>query len=315
VVGFAGIAVARTCKQIKEEASEVLYGSNYFVFDTRGRAMHLWEMGERGIKEFNGLRWKIPGLPNKHGILPSQRQTSKAISHLFNKKSYQPTFSFEDPFLRFCRQVGRQNISRMKRVKIEGHLKIGGFRSIEGESPIGLARLLPIYVVVLRDVCKDLRSLTLHMGHGENSLYMGNGRYSSYWQSGTGLQVEEDDVQGEEGKSDEEKIDNAVRKVAEGLPGLQHLQLGDYKAPGVGEHDLKWGKSVRWMDFVKERGGNLEQGTVGSNLEPEGKNEGLGRNIGRCGGRGRGSGRGRGRGRRGRRGGRSGGNRDNGRGH
>ena len=43
----------------------------------------------------------------------------------------------------------------------------------------------------------------------------------------------DDGAEGQEGKSDEEKIDNAVKKVIEGLPGLTHLQLGDYKSPAL----------------------------------------------------------------------------------
>jgi hypothetical protein len=37
------------------------------------------------------------------------------------------------------------------------------------------------------------------------------------------------------------------------LPGLQHLQLGDYKTVPIPVQDVKWGKSARWMEIVRQR--------------------------------------------------------------
>lgn len=134
---------------------------------------------------------------------------------------------------------------------------------------------------------------------------MGNQKWY-YYEIGPEPQDVDDDAEGEEGKSDEEKIDNAVKKVVEGLPGLTHLQLGDYKSPGIGADDLKWGKSVCWLEFVKGRGSNLEAGVAAVRLESEGEND----TVAQCRGRGKvqgGNDKGRGRGgarssRRGRRG-------------
>jgi hypothetical protein len=98
----------------------------------------------------------------------------------------------------------------------------------------------------------------LRIGNGDNSLYMDNQKWY-YYEMGPEPQDVDDDA---EGKPDEEKIDNAVKKAVEGLPGLTNLQLGDYKSPGIGADDLKWGKLACWMEFVKGRGSNLEAGVA-----------------------------------------------------
>jgi hypothetical protein len=73
-------------------------------------------------------------------------------------------------------------------------------------------------------VCKDLRSLTLHVGYDKECIQKGktSGRdLSGYFSfSGAG------DVPVGKGKTDEGKLGGIVGRVAQAFPGLQHLQLG-----------------------------------------------------------------------------------------
>jgi hypothetical protein len=300
VPGFNSLEILRTCKQISGEAAQVLYGENYFVFDTRGNAADpSRSFGERERGEFEALRYRIPGLEDRWGNSPSQGQVKRAIERLFDKKSYLPKFAFEDPLMRFFYEIGRENAKRLTKVKIEGHLNTR-FRDETDRRPAGLGRVLPIYTLVLKDVCKDLRSLTLHMGYSEDYLYMG-----SSWGHGypTFPLPEKDDAPRDKEKSEEEKIDAVVERVVRGLPGLRHLQLGDYKKAEMRDDDLEWGKARRWMGVVKERGestGNGQDGEV-AEIDAEVPQRGN-RRVGRRGGfRGRERG-----GRRGGRGGRAG---------
>jgi hypothetical protein len=48
-------------------------------------------------------------------------------------------------------------------------------------------------------------------------------------------------------------LEGVVGRVAQALPGLQHLQLGEYKGAYIPSRDVKWGKSGRWMEYVKQR--------------------------------------------------------------
>ncbi|PMD33068.1 hypothetical protein L207DRAFT_535765 [Hyaloscypha variabilis F] len=173
-------------------------------------------------------------------------------------------------------------------------------------------QVMQVYTPVLKEIYKNLRSLTFHIGYDDECVNMT--KVASY---GASFQVlaEDDDVRGDEGKSDEEKLDRIVGRVVKTLPGLQHLQLGDYKTVPIPVQDVKWGKSARWMEIVRQRGegADVEGEYAGLDLaevKEEARENGSGnrrsehqRGRGGRGGsfRGRGGGRGRanGRGRRG----------------
>ena len=48
-------------------------------------------------------------------------------------------------------------------------------------------------------------------------------------------------------------MEGVMGSVAQALPCLQHLQLGDYKDANIQSRDVKWGKSVRWMEYLMQR--------------------------------------------------------------
>ena len=110
---------------------------------------------------------------------------------------------------------------------------------------------MQIYTPVLKEVCKDLRSLTMHIGYDKECIRMGKMPGGSLDHSFPLTFA--DDASGDERKTDEEKLDRIVGRVVKGLSGLQHLQLGDYKKAPIPAQDLQWGKAARWGVLVKTR--------------------------------------------------------------
>jgi hypothetical protein len=250
VSGFDSIRVMRTCSTFHDEIADMLYGRNLFVFDARGNAIMQNHWAEGNAQQFESLRFRIPGLEDQHGHTPTPRQVKRAIDRIFDKKSYLPTYAWEDPLLRFCYVIGRKNVQRLTKVKIEGHLQVCD-RYGDNRQPAGLGRLMQIYTPVLKEVARNLRSLTLHLGFDQE--YVNMSRVFSRGEMLSFNLVEDDNACGDEGKSDEEKLDSIVGRIVEELRGLKHIQLGDYKKAEIPTHDTKWGKSVRWMEIVKKR--------------------------------------------------------------
>lgn len=111
--------------------------------------------------------------------------------------------------------------------------------------------MLPILTPVLKHACHNLRSITLHMGYSETPVMMG---YQNWIDPRDPFPLtENDDVPGDQGKTTEQKIYDAVGALVEALPGLQELQLGDYKQAEIPHHDLQREEARKWMKIVKER--------------------------------------------------------------
>ena len=216
------MGLMRTNSVIRDKVADVVYRETCFVFDTRGNAAEPSYWSGQDANEFESLRCRIPGLEDQDGRHPTPGQAKRAIERLFDKKSYLPKFAWEDPLLRFCYQVGRKNAERLTKIKIEGYLR-RDFRCND-RRPAGLGRVMQIYLPVLSEVCKNLRSLTLHMGSENECINMRKAMGGD-----VSTPTENDDPGGDEGKTDEEKLDRIVGRVVGELRGLKHLQLGDYK--------------------------------------------------------------------------------------
>jgi hypothetical protein len=190
IIGFDSIAAMRTNKQMHEEIADMLYGGNTFIFDTRGNAGTPSQWTEKQHREFESLRHRIPGLEDQDGRLPTQRQITRALERIFDTSSYVPQYAWEDPLLRFCHQVGKENVERLTKIKIEGHLHTD-LRNATDRRPGGLGRVMQVYTPVLKDICKNLRSLTFHIGYDDECVNMT--KVASY---GASFQVlaEDDDV-------------------------------------------------------------------------------------------------------------------------
>jgi hypothetical protein len=105
--------------------------------------------------------------------------------------------------------IGRVNASFITKVAIEDF-----FRAAEKDlryrdnRPSGLARILPIQTAILNNACPAFTELTLHQDDD-----------CDLW---------DDDLGGTLGLTDEQRVDDVVAKVVNGLPGFQKLQLGNW---------------------------------------------------------------------------------------
>lgn len=259
---FQSLDIMRACKAASMEVREVFYSENIFVFDTRARAS-ITGYRHKDLKP-SALSWQrscVPGLPNDNEKPMTEHRLSTTMRGMFDKKRYQPTYMFEDALMHFFNIVGPINASMVTKVKIEGHYKVteGAWDGL----PTGLPRLLPMYTIILKRVCTNLRSLALHMGTDTRPVYMGPGtverRPIDNWDE---VKFYNNDLEHEEPfdqstGSQDEKIDAMVKRVVEALPSLLELKLGDYKSRNLPEKDVRWGRSVQWIDVVDNRARQL----------------------------------------------------------
>ncbi|PVH77441.1 hypothetical protein DL98DRAFT_364239, partial [Cadophora sp. DSE1049] len=234
IAHIQGIALMGTCKQILSECRAVFYGENAFVFDTRGQDPYPHHRGVHAHDAFERAPHQIPGLPRDDGTI-NQRNTDRALTHIFDKNARHQPFMSRDPLVKFFRQIGPENACAITKVIIEGF-----FRTAEEnercryQRPIGFGRILPIHATILKNVCPNFRKLTLHQGHN-NSLW-------------------DDDLDGAMGLTDEERVDRTVGQLVNMLPSLQELQLGNYHFVPNGETIVEqWGRSLRWEGIVRAR--------------------------------------------------------------
>jgi hypothetical protein len=251
--GFRGINALRTCKEINTEAPQILYGENCFVLDTRFRTEHTDKTWVQDFaQEFRWYSHLLPDFPTKGGLQPSPERISSTVNGLFwfGKEVNPPEILYYDPLIRFLNEAGRKNASLITGVKIQRYFKRAPRYYMGDDRPLGLARVLPTYQTILKEVCPSLRSVVLDTMPG-NSLHMAPVEYHirqiRQWDV-NGLTLN-DDAPGTSQLSDENKIDLAVNKLVTGLPQLRKLQLGDYKYKIVPQRNDEWGKSVHWMNL------------------------------------------------------------------
>ncbi|KAH6669520.1 hypothetical protein B0J14DRAFT_703466 [Halenospora varia] len=125
VIGLYGVLILRTYKQINAEASPILYGENFFVFDSRSDRLKSKTNGMHGEIEINiWIRRLIPGLRNIAGqLVLGPEDTTKVINRLFDKKASQPDFLKHDPLIRFFHRIGRANAAYIRDIRLEGFFK------------------------------------------------------------------------------------------------------------------------------------------------------------------------------------------------
>ena len=217
-----------TCKQILAECHSVMYGEYTFFFDTRGQDPYTHHRGVHAHGAFDRPPHQVPGLPRADGSI-SQHNTDRAIAHMIDKDAWHLPFKSRDPLEKFFRHISRENASAIHKVIIEGLSRISEQNEryqYNRPLPIGFCCILPIHATILKNVFTNLRKLTLHTGYN-NSLW-------------------DNDVDGEMGLSDEERVDRIARQVVNMLPSLQELQLGNYHFVQSGETIVEeWGHSLR----------------------------------------------------------------------
>jgi hypothetical protein len=231
ISGFQCFSLMTTCKRINQEVAELLYGKNLFVFDTRNI---LPSLNDASLKRFESTRHYIPGLQHRDGTSTSNWENAQAIHKMFDKDEALPTWLKNNPFTYFLRKIGPLNASLITKIKFEGHFRGIDVDNNNDHGPYSFTRLLPIYQVILQNVCGNLQEITLH-----------NQKPCIYNSSST--------IHGPSHMTDEEKVDDAVGEFVKGLPWLKKLQLGDYKSLEDREEDIEWGLSRRWVDIVNNR--------------------------------------------------------------
>jgi hypothetical protein len=231
-IGIQGINVLRTCRQIYKEASNVLYGSNTFVFDTRYQYPFTHHRGVHDHDKFDKTPQWIPGLAHANGTPQTRRQIEKGIDRMFDEDMPKRKFIYCDPLTKFFLTIGRANASKITEVKIEGHFKTAeNHWQYRENRPIGFACLLSIHTAVFTNVCSDLKELALHQG--------------------TNDQLWDDDLDGTSGLTDEQHIGQVVGAVVNGLPTLKKLHLGNYHFTPSKQVEAQWGRSRRWMVLLR----------------------------------------------------------------
>ncbi|TGO25458.1 hypothetical protein BPAE_0079g00040 [Botrytis paeoniae] len=211
---FGGsVSIMRVCKKMEQECTVILYGENKYEFDVSDcHKMHQLK-----------TPWDVPGFP-LFEELPSKATISVAIEKLFDLECYQPAFIAKDLFF-----DGGFTLT----------LKTRGERN----PALGFGAILPMYTLIIAEVCPKIRKLTLH----QSSLAFDSRNRS----------VEKEKEMG----YDYGMMYSIVGKVVLGLPNLQQLQLGAYYQPPIArspsdwlvDHRYEWGKSIQWMKFVEER--------------------------------------------------------------
>lgn len=241
-------------KQVLQERKEVLYGENTFALNTSQFFQYRYRLHEHG--EFEHFPNCIPGMPRKDGTPQTPRQTQNAIERMFAPDKILPKFVARDPMLHFFHRIGRFNTSLLTKIQIEGEMKTVWDSILLADEPepalptysyrIGFSRILDILTTVLKEVCPNLRELTLVMRYYE----------SLADHQGPPGDLGDEDPFNKANKSDEERIDEVVEKLVTKLVSVRDLKLGPYAVDPAKD---VWGKSARWINLVKERARKREE--------------------------------------------------------
>lgn len=131
--------------------------------------------------------------------------------------------------------IGRTSASHLTHVKIEGFFKTAaGPKTLVNHNLLRLQSILPTQTTVLKDVCTNLKELTIHRGLDKK-----------FW---------DNDTDSTSGRTYDERINDIIEKVVVGLPKLQQLYLSNYLfAPPEQQVLQDWGTALRWEKVVKDR--------------------------------------------------------------
>jgi len=257
VTALLGIGVLQTCRQIQEEATEILYSTNTFVFDTEGRhplPRPVDKVNTRVVeaekRNFHGMTRReikqVKKPPNQE--LAVDFQSSKTNQSLVSTQ--QPSASdeqraaiavklmFDDrpeslrgtPMTTFLGRIGQRNASAIRRVRLEGLPRKGEVLHDGSRHPPSFSSILQTYALILKNACVNLRELTLDF---EERIY-GRGALKLLAIGAQRRKIDE----------------SAVEKLVETLPGLRKLQLGQYRWPSS---DGDWSNELKLIAVVDKR--------------------------------------------------------------
>ncbi|ESZ90413.1 hypothetical protein SBOR_9201 [Sclerotinia borealis F-4128] len=250
ITAISGVAILRSCKKFERLGTTVLYEENSFLFDTRGLSPFVEPQTVVTMKHLTHKPNEIPGRCRDDGTLPNRQQINRSIDMIFEQNQEKSSkFIYQDPFTRFLTEIGRNNAPHITKIVIQGRWNwIHGTWKDTGSQAVGLHELLPIYTLILEDVCKNIHTVILH---DDDQGYPQVSRLGP-------LGIDKD-----------KEISESVEKLVHELPYLQNLQLGLYQFvpagcgydPGVPGSDIsvheqpndEWGKALKWMGFVQQR--------------------------------------------------------------
>ncbi|TGO52944.1 hypothetical protein BCON_0132g00110 [Botryotinia convoluta] len=263
LTAISGVAILRSCKCLNKLGVAVLYGENSFLFDTRGSPSFTGPQSVVTMDQLSHDFDEIPGHRRKDGTMPTAEQISHSIDMIFQqdqgklkfaykdleRNEQKSKFIYQDPFTRFLMEIGRNNASRLTKIVIQGKFNwIIGKWQYTKSIPVELHDLLPIYTIILKEVCENIHTLILH---DDDRGYPQMNRL------------------GPRGTDRNQQINESVEKLVHALPYLQKLQLGQYEFvpagcgydPGTPGSDTiklvhpddEWGMALKWMGFVEQR--------------------------------------------------------------
>ncbi|KAN0093777.1 hypothetical protein V8E51_016961 [Hyaloscypha variabilis] len=233
IAGFINISLLRSCKKIRDEGAEILYGDNNFVFNVENRHEH------ETLKEEPA---RIPGIAQLGGNLQTSEQVEEAIEQIFDRKLRHPPFIWFDPLIHFLTMIGKRNAGLLKSIKLKGVFR-PFFRDY-----LGFRELFPIYSLVLNQACANLRKIALELGSER----------SFAWSK----------IDHESGQTNEEFKNDAMKLLIQGLPNLTELVLGGYEIRTTNDGEPIW--DIPYLEPSYDRWGPLQSWakTVEARSEP-----------------------------------------------
>ncbi|KAF7898843.1 uncharacterized protein EAF01_008056 [Botrytis porri] len=263
LTAISGVAILRSCKRLNKLGVAVLYGENSFLFDTRGSPS---STGPQSVVTMDQLSYdfdEIPGHRRKDGTMPTAEQISRSIATIFQqdqdklkfaykgleKNEQKSKFIYQDPFTRFLMEIGRKYASKLTKIIIQGKFNwIIGKWQYTKSIPVGLHDLLPIYTIILKEVCENIHTIILH---DDDRGYP---------------QMKQLDPRSIDRN---QQINESVDKLVHALPYLKKIQLGQYEFvpagcgydPGTPGSDIiklvhpedEWGMALKWVRIVEKR--------------------------------------------------------------
>ncbi|PVH87087.1 hypothetical protein DL98DRAFT_581817 [Cadophora sp. DSE1049] len=101
-------------KQTNNEAAQILYGCNKFIFNTAG-AHRMFALRSKSHL--------VPGCLTAQGTPPTKQEFTDSVDMIFKDHFPKSQFLTYDPLIVFIRTIGRYNTTLIKSLKINGFFK------------------------------------------------------------------------------------------------------------------------------------------------------------------------------------------------
>ncbi|KAG4431755.1 hypothetical protein IFR05_012754 [Cadophora sp. M221] len=146
VAGLYGSGILSASKQTNNEAVQILYGRNTFVFNAAGVHSSFALAIDRHL---------VPGFPTSQGNPPTEQEISQSVDAIFTDRFPKSRFLIFDPLILFLRTIGCHNTSLLRSMKINGFFKTWEFhpdmnfgRGLYNSkfNNLSLSIIMPIYI-------------------------------------------------------------------------------------------------------------------------------------------------------------------------